>query len=896
MQLGVARAFCVLLVMSVFGACQAGGETTDPLAVNNEAPVVAGDSRADEPGESTGEVQTAAGVAAPEGEAFTAYTSPGELPHLELVDGAEHLPLKHTDVKAWVRGFVAEVEVTQTYRNTHEEPIEAVYIFPLPENSAVNHMQMVIGKREIVAEIKKREEARQIYEDAKSRGNTAALLEQERPNIFTQSVANIAPGEDIDVVVRYVQDLTYDMGQYEFVFPMVVGPRFHQGAPLDQPQTGFGTHADTTLVPDASRISPPVAGPGTRTGHDISLSVDVDAGLPILAHSTPTHDVAVTKKAKHKLSATLSSRDDLPNRDFVLRYAVAGKKTSSVMMTHKGKGKGHFSLIVQPPELDVDKLVGKRELIFVVDVSGSMTGVPLAMCQTAMRESLRRLRPVDTFNVISFSGATSTAFDRARPANDHNIREGMAFIDRMRAGGGTYMADAVARALSSEVGEGRNRYVFFLTDGHVSIENRIFDLASDLVERLEDKGQRASVFGFGVGSSPNRHLIEGLSDAGGGISIFASNREDPVRGVNSFFHRIDHAVIRDLEIDWGQGKVSAVHPGELPDLFASRPLIVHGRYGKLPDKVVVKGKAGRKKVEIPVTVRKPAKGQPSRALPVLWARSEIQDLRRKLWDGRDKGAIERITSLALDYSIVTAYTSFVAVDSSRVVGDGDPNTVLQPVETSEDTDPVASGATLYGNGAGGVPGGVPGGVVGGAPSASAPMLHSRSSTHAYESESLEVDALLNPNAPGVRYKRKASKKKRARGGGGAMYKKVEPKAKPKPKPKPKDAPQVQMRVGAPAGQVDRKRADIRRVVSDARKGLERCLERSVPSSDHEVRRVVLEVTVDARGRVTAVVVSSSLGSRSGDTCLENAAKKWNFGRTSGREVTLKIPVQLWWAY
>ena len=891
MQLGVARAFCVLLVMSVFGAgqtaCQTGGgETVDPLAVNSDATVVAGDAEADA---EEAAVETTQGVAAPQGEAFTAYTSPGDLPHLELVDGAEHLPLKHTDVKAWVRGFVAEVEVTQTYRNTHEEPIEAVYIFPLPENSAVNHMQMVIGKREIVAEIKKRDEARQIYEEARSRGNTAALLEQERPNIFTQSVANIAPGEDIDVVVRYVQDLTYDMGQYEFVFPMVVGPRFHQGVPLDQPQTGFGTHADTTLVPDASRISPPVAGPGTRTGHDISLSVEVDAGLPILTHSTPTHDVAVTKKAKHTLRAELSSKDDLPNRDFVLRYAVAGKKTSSVMMTHKGKGKGHFSLIVQPPELDVDKLVGKRELIFVVDVSGSMSGVPLAMCQTAMRESLRRLRPVDTFNVISFSGATATAFDRARPANDHNIREGMAFIDRMRAGGGTYMADAVERALSFEVGKGRNRYVFFLTDGHVSIENKIFDLASDLVERLEDRGQKASVFGFGVGSSPNRHLIKGLSDAGGGISIFASNREDPVRGVNSFFHRIDHAVIRDLEIDWGSGKISAVHPGELPDLFASRPLVVHGRYGKLPDKVVVRGKAGRKKIEIPVTVRKPGKDQPSRALPVLWARSAIQDLRRKLWDGSDKGAVERITTLALDYSIVTAYTSFVAVDTSRVVGDGNPGTILQPVETSEDTDPVASGATLYNGHAGGIPGGVPGGVAGDAAMA-APVMHSRSAEA--PSASIEVEALLNPNAPGVRYKRKASKRRARGGSGGTQYKKSVPKAKAKPKAGPK----TQMRVGVPEGHVDRNRADIRRVVSDARKGLERCLERSVPSSDHEVRSVVLELTVNAKGRVTAVVVSSGLGSRSGDICLGAAAQKWKFGRVSGGEITLKIPVQLWWAY
>ncbi|MEM6734012.1 MAG: VIT domain-containing protein, partial [Myxococcota bacterium] len=278
------------------------------------------------------------------------YTDPGEIPQLQVQrDGKTlDLPLEHTHVKSEITGFVARVEVTQTYSNPFDHPIEAIYVFPLPENSAVDDMRMEIGKRVVVAEIKKRQDAKATYEQAKRDGHTAALLEQERPNVFTQSVANIVPGEKINVVISYLQTLTYDDGQYEYVFPMVVGPRFMPGTPTGK--QGRGWSPDTNRVPDASRISPPILGGGLRSGHDISLELVAQAGIPIRGWDVPTHRVEETPTYDGSLKLKLSDADSIPNRDFVLRYAVDGKLPQATLLTHaNGKRGGFFSLVIQPP-------------------------------------------------------------------------------------------------------------------------------------------------------------------------------------------------------------------------------------------------------------------------------------------------------------------------------------------------------------------------------------------------------------------------------------------------------------------------------------------------------------------------------------------------------------------
>ena len=368
---------------------------------------------------------------------------------------------------------------------------------------------------------------------------------------------------------------------------MVVGPRFIPGTTLDAAMKGTGTYHDTTRVPDASRITPPVLGKGQRSGHDISIELIADAALPVSNFSVPTHDVAVKKPADGSLRLALSGKDNIPNRDFVLRYSVAGKEPAATLLTSGDSGNGYFALMVHPPQLDIEEQVGRREIIFVVDVSGSMRGVPIGMCKQAMRKAIHKLRPVDTFNIITFAGATRKAFSTPRPANHTNISRALGFLGRARAGGGTHMENAVHDALSPSVGKGRHRYVFFLTDGYVGHEQEIISGSMHLVEAMQARGQRARVFGFGVGSSVNRNLLEGLSRAGNGVAVYATTREDPALAVNKFYRYIDRAVLTDISITWGDLGQSELFPNPIGDLFASHPIIVHGRYSQLSDEPMV---------------------------------------------------------------------------------------------------------------------------------------------------------------------------------------------------------------------------------------------------------------------------------------------------------------------
>ena len=618
-------------------------------------------------------------VVAPPDATILVFTDPGEIPHLEVAGEGRKLPLKHTGVRANVRGGVAEVEVTQTYQNPSDKPIEAVYVFPLPENSAVYSMRMVIGERTIEADVRERKEARRAYEAARRSGHTAALLEEERPNIFTQSVANIEPGKTINVAIRYVQDLTYDAGQYEFVFPMVVGPRY----------MGAG-------VTDAARISPPVMGKGERTGSDVSVEVNVDPAPAPADVEVPTHEVG-KQLVDGVLKVSLTEKSSIPNRDFVLRFRVAGDKPRARLLLSEPSGTGrYFTLLVHPPRLDVDALVGRREVIFVVDVSGSMSGLPLALCKQAMRHALLSLRPVDTFNIVTFAGHTGQVFPAPRAANNASIRHALSYVDAMSAGGGTEMAEAVEAALRPAVEPGYDRYVFFLTDGFIGGDDAIFKGANQLVAGLAAKGQRARVFGMGIGSSPNRGLIEGLSRAGKGLPTYAGTREDPARAVNQVYHYIDRAVLTEVKPDLAAIGAAEVFPAEVPDLFASHPMVLHGVYQKLPEgPVLVRAKVGDRAIEIPVEVRRAAGGTQG-TLGRLWARAKVASLSEKLWDGPDPSVEKEITDLGIRFHLVTPFTSLIAVDHSKKVGDGDPETIEQPVEAPEGVDPEMAGGNIVG--------------------------------------------------------------------------------------------------------------------------------------------------------------------------------------------------------
>ncbi|MGB6632444.1 MAG: VIT and VWA domain-containing protein [Terriglobales bacterium] len=331
-------------------------------------------------------------------------------------DGAVsgNCPLKHTEVRGAVSGFIARVEVTQTFGNSSAENIEAVYAFPLPENAAVDDMTIQVGNRTVRGVIKQRDKARTIYENAKQTGHVTALLDQERPNIFTQAVANIMPGEQVVVTIGYLQTLKYEDGSYEFVFPTVVGPRYIPGQPTGKQSGGWAP--DTDKVPDASKITPPVTPQGTRAGHDISIELAIDAGVPIQRLHSSSHEIDVNRTGTGTALVKLKNLAVIPNKDFILKYSVAGDQISDAVLSQAapansklGPG-GYFTLILQPPARIPESDITPKELVFVLDTSGSMRGFPIEKAKAFVSHALDELYPGDTFNLITFSGDTQVLF------------------------------------------------------------------------------------------------------------------------------------------------------------------------------------------------------------------------------------------------------------------------------------------------------------------------------------------------------------------------------------------------------------------------------------------------------------------------------------------------------
>jgi len=590
------------------------------------------------------------------------------------------LPLKHTEVSAEISGFVTRVKVVQTFTNPYQDPIEAVYVFPLPQNAAVGDMRIRIGDRVIRGEIKKRAEAKQIYEAAKTAGKTAALLEQERPNIFSQSVANILPGSDILVEITYDEVLVYENGGYEFSFPMVVGPRFIPGAPTG-PSSGGGWSPDTDKVPDASRITPPVLKPGERNGHDIQLTVKLNAGVPIQHIECPSHRTlihpapAAGMAIEGPCEIRLEPRDTVPNKDFVLRYRVAGAKPQTALLACQGSSAGHFMLMFQPPELRDTTTVTPKEMVFVMDCSGSMSGEPMALAKKAVRYALENLNSNDTFQIIRFSESASPFAAEPLPATPDNIRRGLSYINGLNGEGGTMMIEGIKAALDYPHRDNRLRIVCFMTDGYIGNEAEILQAIKDRI------GDDTRLFSFGVGSSVNRYLLERMGEVGRGEVQYVLLNEKPDEAVNKFYERVRNPVLTHIRVDWAGLDVRELCPARIRDLFAGQPIFVLGRYSQ-PGRATIKvqGKIGGLEVTYSIPVELPAQSDANEALAPLWARARIRELEGEQFRGNDADIERAITDLALDYRLMSTFTSFVAVEEKIVNENGQVRTVQVPVE------------------------------------------------------------------------------------------------------------------------------------------------------------------------------------------------------------------------
>jgi len=582
-----------------------------------------------------------------------------------VVDGAapgvEALPLRSTATEVHIAGVIADVVVTQVYRNDGAVPIHARYVFPASTRAAVYGMKMTVGARTLVAQIRERAQARRAYEEAKRAGKRASLLEQDRPNVFSMNVANILPGDVVTVELRYTELLVPTEGTYELVVPSVVGPRYVGAAARAAPVC---TARGTSAIPYQWAGAPPSYG--------FDLSVTLDGGMPIRGVSSPSHAIHTAWGAhRHGAAVTLEGNDPAAGtRDFVLRYRLAGREIASGLLLYQGADESFFVLTVQPPPRPPADLIPPREYVFIVDVSGSMSGFPLDTSKTLLRGLVGRLRPVDRFNVVLFAGGSSLYASESVTATAQHIDDAIAWIDGQHSGGGTELLGALRRAMAlPQPPAAMARSFVVVTDGYIYEDAAMFDYVRD---HLGD----ASVFAFGIGTSVNRHLIEGLAHAGLG-EPFVVLGPDQADAVARRFRRIIEApVLTDVHVAYDGLSVYDVQPASIPDVFAERPVVVLGKYrGAARGTITLSGVSGRGRFVDRIDVSQFTPRADNRALAYLWARNAIAQLSD--FGGRDEHR-DAIVALGLRYNLLTAFTSFVAVEQVvRRVGEA--VDVTQPV-------------------------------------------------------------------------------------------------------------------------------------------------------------------------------------------------------------------------
>ncbi|WP_326533072.1 VIT domain-containing protein [Pseudorhodoferax sp.] len=559
--------------------------------------------------------------------------------------GVDALPLKGTEVAVQVSGVIAEVRVVQHYRNEGTQPIEADYVFPGSTRAAVAGMQVRLGERLVTAQIREKQQARIEYDAARQEGKTAALLEQHRPNVFQMRVANILPGDDVRVELRYTELLLPQDGRYEFVFPTVVGPRYAHAA-----SQGIDTWA---AQPTLREGEPPAS--------RFALQVQLDAPLPLHDIRSRTHAIAVEQPQDRPGHASVRLADGsgpAHNRDFVLGYRLAGEQLAAGLMLSEGQGPGaenFFLALVAPPQAVAATQIAPREYIFVVDISGSMYGFPLDTAKAMLQRLIGNLRPSDRFNVLLFSGSNRMLAPQSVPATQANIDRALAALGQTMGAGGTELIPALRRVYDQPKAPDVARTIVVVTDGYVTVEQEAFAL----VRRHLDQ---ANLFAFGIGSSVNRALLEGLARAGGGEPFVITDPLQAPEQAARFRRMVESPVLTSVNLRFEGLDVYDLEPAVQPDVLGERPVVVFGKWrGQPRGRLLVQGQTAAGPWQQAVDVQPAPPGQAA-ALPALWARHRIAQLADQ--EALEGGDAQRaaITRLGLDYALLTPYTSFIAVD------------------------------------------------------------------------------------------------------------------------------------------------------------------------------------------------------------------------------------------
>ncbi|MCK0126589.1 VIT and VWA domain-containing protein [Gelidibacter sp. F2691] len=574
------------------------------------------------------------------------------------------LPMLDSAYRVNIEGDMATVELRQVFSNPSEVPLEAEYLFPLNQNAAVFGMTMEIGDEIVQAVIREKATAEAEYKQAASEGKAAALLTQHRPNMFTQKIANLMPGLPVEVTLKYVQMVPKIDGQFELVVPLIVGPRY------ESPQVNAEEHdtdADAPAQNATWSISPVpafpnVAGldlPTSILSDRVSLDLNMVAGVEMSQFSSPTHPLDIVE-TDASLSAQFAQGKVMDNKDLILRYMLGGDALQAATLTHHDERGGFLSVMIEPPAVPDEATATPRELVFVLDTSGSMSGQPLAASKRFMDAALKGLRPGDYFRIIPFSSTARHFAEDASPATTSNIAAGRKFVSRLSARGGTEIDRAIRTAFETESPEDTMRIVVFLSDGYIGDEARV-------LRTIREQIGQSRIYAFGIGSSVNRYLLDAMADEGRGYARYVGLDEDAMEVADIMAANLKTPLLTDIEIDWGDLEVTDMTPSRLPDLFAGNSLRVYARYkGSDQGQVMLKGLVRGRVAEMPVElVLSDQEGEA--ALPLIWARNQIATLDRRIAvRDRAEAADKEITRLGLEYSLQTRNTSFVAV-SQKVV-------------------------------------------------------------------------------------------------------------------------------------------------------------------------------------------------------------------------------------
>jgi len=586
----------------------------------------------------------------------------------------DQLPLKDTRVQIDVSGVIADVKVAQTYRNEGSRPINARYVFPASTRAAVYAMRMRIGDQVIVAKIKEREQAKQEFEKAKEEGKSASLLEQNRPNVFSMSLANLMPGDQVEVELRYTELLIPTDGVYEAVFPTVVGPR-------------YSSQPESSAPKEDQWVKSPYLREGQKPTSALHISTRISAGVPIRDLSCPSHKISPQWQSPTVAQLVLDEADQFQgNRDFILRYRLSGDQIASGLLLYQGADENFFLYMAQPPERITAEEIPAREYIFVVDVSGSMYGFPLNTAKRLLRDLIGQLRPTDLFNVVLFAGDATALSAKSLPANQQNISKAIGLIERQRGSGGTELLAAIQQAMSLPRAANVSRSVVLVTDGYVSGEKGVFDY-------VRENLNQCNVFSFGIGTSVNRYLIEGVAKAGMGEPFVVTQESEAAAIADKFREYIQTPLLTDIQVRAVGFDVYDVNPARLPDLFARRPVILFGKWrGQVGGTFELSGKTGMGEYISRLDVAGVQPDESNRALRYLWARTRIAELSDYGAGVADEGRIKEITTLGLNYNLLTQYTSFIAVREKVINTQGPAEDVEQPLPLPEGVSDMAVGS------------------------------------------------------------------------------------------------------------------------------------------------------------------------------------------------------------